>query len=86
MGAQPAVHNLFFDTRPFKAGCLRFGVATLCRCSQPWVTLGRLGWNWVDIGGRGGVEGNFHHGGTETRRNLEKIQGFTADLREGARI
>ena len=55
IGAQPAVHKvLIFNTRPFKAGCLRFGVATLCRFSQPWVTLGDLGWKWVDIGGRGG--------------------------------
>jgi hypothetical protein len=28
-------------------------VATLCRSSQPWVTLGDLGWKWVNIGGRG---------------------------------
>jgi hypothetical protein len=24
IGAQPAVHNLFFNTRPFHAGCLHF--------------------------------------------------------------
>src|SRR5437868_15247424 len=32
-----------------------FGAATLCRSSQPWVTLGRLGSRWVYIGGRAGV-------------------------------
>jgi len=26
--AGSAVHNLFFNTRPFKAGCSRFGVVT----------------------------------------------------------
>jgi hypothetical protein len=31
--------------------CGRF--ATLCRFSQHWVTLGDLGSNWVNIGGRG---------------------------------
>src|SRR4029077_12407843 len=30
-----------------------FGVATLCRSSHHWVTLGDLGSNWVYIGGRG---------------------------------
>src|SRR6476646_591108 len=35
-----------------------FGVATLCRCSQPRVTLGGLGWKGVYIGGRGRVGQN----------------------------
>ena len=32
----PAVHKVFIlNTRPFKAGCLRFGTTTLCLLSQP---------------------------------------------------
>jgi hypothetical protein len=45
--------SFIFNTRPFKAGCLRFGAATLCRCSQHGVKWGRLGWNGVKTGGRG---------------------------------
>jgi hypothetical protein len=44
---------LIFNAR-LAAGYLSFGVATLCLILQPWVTLGDLGWNWVNIGGRGG--------------------------------
>jgi hypothetical protein len=41
--------------------------------------LGDLGWNWVDTGGGAGVGENFHPGGTEMRRNLEKNQELTAN-------
>jgi hypothetical protein len=45
----------FFLLTRLEAGFSHFRVATLCLILQPWVTLGRLGWNWVDIGGRAGV-------------------------------
>ena len=45
-GAQPAVQNVFLSLTPgsFKAGCLGFGVATLCMISQPmkWGSNGEL--------------------------------------------
>src|SRR5690349_15244351 len=34
-GARAPQAFLIFNTRPFKAGCWRFGVATLCMTSQP---------------------------------------------------
>jgi hypothetical protein len=48
-----ACGSTIFDFDPAYAGFPHFGVATLSRCSQPWITLGDLGWNWVYIGGRG---------------------------------
>jgi len=38
-----------------KAGCLRFGVATLCRCLQLRDGTGRDGTYWDEHRGRGGV-------------------------------
>src|SRR5882672_1472409 len=58
------------------AFCL-FGAVTLCQSSQPWVGLGHLGSNWVDIGG----------GGRRAERHLitdiprTETKGLTADER-----
>ena len=61
----PAVHKFCFY--PAAAGFCIFGVATLCRFSQPWVTLGDLGSTWVYIEGRGTPS-------TEKTEELERVE------------
>jgi hypothetical protein len=64
-----------------EAGFFHFGAVTLCLISQPWVTLGDLGWKWVDIGSRG--RGGAEIFTMEARRHGEDLQNenLTADLR-----
>jgi hypothetical protein len=64
---------IFLTPGLLRPGVCMLGLRPSADVLQPWVTLGRLGWNWVDIGGGGrgwrAGRGNLHPGG---KRDTEK--------------
>jgi hypothetical protein len=79
-------HEIGKNNTRLEAGFFHFGAATLCRSLQHWVTLGRLGSNWVDIGGRAGVGDKIARiAMTAKIAGIEK-QGLAADYADGRRF
>jgi hypothetical protein len=74
------------NTRPFKVGCLRFGIATLCRCSQLRDRVGRDGTNWDEHRSRGGWARNWIDRGHRRYRARSERKGLRRTTRMPRRL